>query len=72
MDDFSRTILAARFSDSDSTCNNILVLGEAIEKYGIFPLLHKDKILCELPQIIKDKDHGRDVMFFEPRPRVPF
>jgi hypothetical protein len=32
MDDFSRTILAARFFDSDSTCNNMLGLREAIEK----------------------------------------
>jgi len=32
MDDFSRTILAARFSDSDPTYNNMLVLREAIER----------------------------------------
>ena len=42
MDDFSRTILAARFFDSDSTYNNMLVLREAIERYGIFPILYSD------------------------------
>lgn len=42
MDDFSRTILAARFFDSDSTYNNMLVLREAIERHGIFPILYSD------------------------------
>ncbi|PIP48174.1 MAG: hypothetical protein COS87_01550 [Chloroflexi bacterium CG07_land_8_20_14_0_80_45_17] len=42
MDDFSRTILAARFFDSDSTYNNMLVLREAIERYGVFPILYSD------------------------------
>ena len=42
MDDFSRTILAARFFHSDSTYNNMLVLREAIERYGIFPILYSD------------------------------
>ena len=42
LDDFSRTILAARFFDSDSTYNNMLVLREAIEGHGIFPILYSD------------------------------
>lgn len=42
MDDFSRTIMAARFFDSDSTYNNMLVLREAIESYGVFPNLYTD------------------------------
>jgi len=42
MDDFSRTIMAARFFDTDSTYNNMLVLREAIERYGIFPILYAD------------------------------
>jgi transposase InsO family protein len=42
MDDFSRTILAARFFDSDSTYNNMLVLREAIENYGIFSIVYSD------------------------------
>lgn len=41
-DDFSRTILAAKFFDSDSTYNNMLVLREAIEGHGIFPILYSD------------------------------
>ena len=42
VDDFSRTILAARFFDSDSTYNNMLVLREAVERYGVFPILYAD------------------------------
>ena len=42
MDDFSRTILAAKFFDSDSTYNNMLVLREAMEHYGVFPILYSD------------------------------
>lgn len=42
MDDFSRTILAAKFFDSDSTYNNMLVLREAMERYGVFPILYSD------------------------------
>jgi len=42
MDDYSHTILAARFFDSDSTYNNMLVLKEAVERYGIFPVLYSD------------------------------
>ena len=42
MDDFSRSILAARFFDSDSTYNNMLVLREAVEGYGVFPILYAD------------------------------
>lgn len=42
MDDFSRAILAARFFDSDSTYNNMLVLREAVGRYGIFPILYAD------------------------------
>lgn len=42
MDDYSRAILAGHFFDSDSTYNNMLVLREAIETYGIFRLLYCD------------------------------
>ena len=49
LDDFSRTILAARFFNSDSTYNYMLVLREAIEGYGIFPILYSDnEALCAL------------------------
>lgn len=42
MDDFLRTILSARFFDSDSTYNNMLVLREAIERYGVFSMDYSD------------------------------
>ena len=42
MDDFSYTIMAARFFDSNSTYNTMLVLKEAVERYGIFPVLYGD------------------------------
>jgi putative transposase len=42
MDDYSRAILAGHFFDADSTYNNMLVLREAVERYGIFPLLYCD------------------------------
>ena len=34
--------MAARFFDSDSTYSNMLVLREAIDRYGIFPILYSD------------------------------
>lgn len=34
VDDFSRKIVGARFVDSDSTWNNILVIREVLEEYG--------------------------------------
>lgn len=42
MDDYSRAILAGRFFDSDSTYNNMLVLREAVEGYGVPCLLYSD------------------------------
>lgn len=42
IDDFSRMILAGRFLPSDSTYNNMLVLKEAIRKYGLFQMLYTD------------------------------
>ncbi|MCL6579921.1 MAG: hypothetical protein K6T73_11205 [Candidatus Bathyarchaeota archaeon] len=42
LDDYSRTIISGHFMDSDSTYNNMLVLREAIEKYGLFNTLYVD------------------------------
>lgn len=42
MDDYSHTILAARFFDSNSTYNTMIVLKEAVERYGIFLFLYGD------------------------------
>ena len=42
LDDYSRTIVAGHFMDSDSTYNNMLVIREAIEKHGLFNLLYVD------------------------------
>jgi len=42
IDDYSRMILAGRFFSSDSTYNNMLVLKEAIRKYGLFQMLYTD------------------------------
>ena len=42
LDDYSRTIVAGHFMGSDSTYNNMLVIREAIEKYGLFSLLYVD------------------------------
>jgi len=42
IDDYSRMILAGRFFSSDSTYNNMLVLKEAIKKYGLFQMLYTD------------------------------
>jgi len=36
LDDYSRTISAGHFMDSGSSYNNMLVLREAVEKYGLF------------------------------------
>lgn len=41
-DDHSRTILAARVFEKDTTYNNMLVIREAIERYGIFQVLYTD------------------------------
>lgn len=41
LDDFSRTILAARLFDSDSTYN-MLVIREAAQEYELFNLLYVD------------------------------
>lgn len=42
IDDYSRAILAARVFDSNTTWNNMLVIREVIEKYGIFKILYTD------------------------------
>ena len=42
LDDHSRMIVAGHFMDSDSTYNNMLVIREAIKKYGLFSLLYVD------------------------------
>jgi transposase InsO family protein len=42
LDDYSRIIVAGHFMDSDSTYNNMLVIREAIEKYGLFSLFYID------------------------------
>lgn len=42
MDDYSRAILAARIFDANTTWNNMLVIREAIEKYGLFKILYTD------------------------------
>ncbi len=42
LDDHSRMIVAGHFMDSDSAYNNMLVIREAIEKYGLFNLLYVD------------------------------
>ncbi len=42
LDDHSRMILSGRFFISDSVYNNMLVLRETIEKYGIFKMLYTD------------------------------
>lgn len=42
LDDYSRAILAARIFDVNTTWNNMLVIREAIEKYGLFKILYTD------------------------------
>ena len=42
LDDHSRAILAARIFEHDSTWNNMLVIREAIKKYGLFEVLYTD------------------------------
>ena len=42
LDDYSRTIVAGHFMDSDSTYNNMLVIREAAQEYGLFSLLYVD------------------------------
>jgi transposase InsO family protein len=42
MDDYSRAIMAARIFFEDTTWNNMCVIKEAIEKYGIFKVLYTD------------------------------
>jgi len=39
MDDFSRAVLSARFFDSVNTYNTMLVIREAIERYGVFRMV---------------------------------
>lgn len=42
LDDHSRAILATRIFEHDTTWNNMLVIREAIEKYGLFEILYTD------------------------------
>lgn len=42
MDDYSRAILAARIFDANTTWNNMLVIRETIQKYGLFKILYTD------------------------------
>ena len=42
LDDHSRLILAARIFEHDTSWNNMLVIREAIEKYGLFEILYTD------------------------------
>lgn len=42
LDDYSRAILAGHFFDSDTTYNNMLVLRETVENFGIPCLLYSD------------------------------
>ena len=42
LDDHSRMILAGRFFLSDSVYNNMLILRETIERYGIFKMVYTD------------------------------
>lgn len=41
-DDHSRGVLAARIFEKDTTYNNMSVIREAVEKYGIFQVLYTD------------------------------
>lgn len=42
IDDHSRAMLAARIFEHDTTWNNMLVIREAVEKYGLFEVLYTD------------------------------
>jgi len=44
IDDFSRTILAGRFFSTETTYNTLVVIREAIEKYGIFLMAYSDNL----------------------------
>lgn len=59
LDDHSRRILAARFHLSDSVYNNMLVLREAIERYGLFRMLYTDN--DSLFNYIRRQDYSRRV-----------
>jgi len=41
-DDYSRELLAARIFSSDTTWNNLSVIREVVEKYGVFSSLYTD------------------------------
>ena len=56
VDDYSRMILAGRFFLSDSVWNNMLVLREAIERYGVFKMLYTDN--SSLFTYIRHTDHS--------------
>jgi len=56
LDDHSRRILAGRFFLADSVYNNMLVLREAIERYGLFKMLYTDN--ASLFTYIRHKDYS--------------
>jgi len=60
IDDYSRRILAARFHLSNSVYNNMLVLREAIERYGLFRMLYTDN--DSLFNYIRYQDGSRKVI----------
>lgn len=41
-DDYSRELLTARIFTSDTTWNNLCVIREAVERYGVFQILYTD------------------------------
>lgn len=70
LDDYSRRILDGRFFLSDSVYNNMLVLREAVEKYGLFKMLYTDN--ASLFKYIRHKEkkfswrvYSGDMKFYE-------
>ena len=59
LDDYSRRILAGRFVLSDTVYNNMLVLREVIEKYGLFKMLYTDN--ASLFEYLRYKDYSMRV-----------
>ena len=55
LDEHSRRILTGRFFLADSVYNNMLVLREAIERYGLFKMLYTDN--ASLFTYIRHKDY---------------
>lgn len=70
LDDYSRRILAGKFFLSDTVYNNMLVLREIIEKYGIFKMLYTDNASLFNFTRHKDKEfswrvYQGDMKFYE-------